>query len=182
MKPREVSKLLGFPIGQSLAEVDTLSKYARLIPPGHCIIDIGTRNGGSAIILAMSSQSNVYTIDIKEDPREPGFGYGHIAPLRNHWYEFDCGPRIHQVTCVSWEYIHIHEPVGLVFIDGDHTYEGVMNDWNHFYPMVEEGGYILCHDYDRPKFPGVTAFLDNVSLEIDCIDLVDSIAVFRKGE
>jgi len=34
---------------------------------------------------------------------------------------------------------------GLVYIDGDHTYEGVKKDLNAWYPKVSKGG-IICGD------------------------------------
>jgi cephalosporin hydroxylase len=176
----EVSKALGFPISQFWAGVAILREYGSKVNANHSIIDIGTRNGGSAIVLAMSSQSPVYTIDIKPDPRESGFGYWKIPPLREHFDSFPFGKRITQVTCTSWEYIHTGLPIGLVFIDGDHTYEGVSKDWHHFYPMVEDGGYILVHDYDVAQFPDVTKFLDTLDSE-ECVDIGGTIAVFKKG-
>jgi cephalosporin hydroxylase len=169
---------MGFPISQSWGEIEMLRKYAGEVPPDQCIIDIGTRNGGSAIVLAMSSQSPVYTIDILADPRYSHHIYGYIPPIREHFDSFPFGDRIHIITCVSWEYVHEGPPVGLVFIDGDHTSNGIFRDWHHFYPMVEEGGYILCHDYGAPRFPYVEVFLDGFS-DI-CIDLKETTAVFRK--
>ena len=34
----------------------------------------------------------------------------------------------------------------LLFIDGDHTLEGVTRDWEDYSPMVKPGGLILFHD------------------------------------
>jgi predicted O-methyltransferase YrrM len=178
--PSVVSKAVGFPVGQSWGELEILSRYARGVPPELSIIDIGTRNGGSAIVLAMSSQSPVYTIDILEDPRESGFGYGEIPPLREHFDSFPFGDRIHIVTCVSSEYVHKGPPIGLVFIDGDHTFKGVEADWLHFYPMLENMGFMICHDYDQPAFPGVTEFLDKLGSQ-ECVDFAETTVVFQKG-
>lgn len=37
----------------------------------------------------------------------------------------------------------------LVFIDGDHSYEGVRADVDHWLPKVRKGGVIAGHDYDN---------------------------------
>lgn len=37
----------------------------------------------------------------------------------------------------KWDYI---------YIDGDHSYEGVKKDFNLFYPRLKNGGYLLFHD------------------------------------
>jgi len=47
----------------------------------------------------------------------------------------------------------------IVFIDGDHEYEGVSNDIEAWLPKVKNGGIIAGHDYDTP-FPGVMKAVD----------------------
>lgn len=37
-------------------------------------------------------------------------------------------------------------PIDVLFIDGDHRYEGVKEDFLRYRPMVREGGLILFHD------------------------------------
>ena len=34
-----------------------------------------------------------------------------------------------------------------LFIDGDHSYEGVKRDWERYSPLVEPGGYVIFDDY-----------------------------------
>jgi hypothetical protein len=36
-----------------------------------------------------------------------------------------------------------------VFIDGDHSYKGVLKDIKSWYPKVKTGGYLSGHDYQR---------------------------------
>ena len=42
-----------------------------------------------------------------------------------------------------------------VFIDADHSYEGVRGDIELWLPKVKSGGLLCGHDYDSPTFPGV---------------------------
>lgn len=37
-------------------------------------------------------------------------------------------------------------PIDLLFIDGDHSYEGVKADWNAFAPHVRPFGFVAFHD------------------------------------
>ncbi len=62
--------------------------------------------------------------------------------------------------------------IDLLFIDGDHSYEGVKNDWNLFHPFVRPGGVVLFHDTAwqienpdamRPDM-GVPRFVDELRL------------------
>lgn len=47
-----------------------------------------------------------------------------------------------------------------VFIDADHTYEGVSRDIDAWLPKVRPGGRLIGHDYDRAKFRGVVRAVD----------------------
>jgi len=45
----------------------------------------------------------------------------------------------------------------LMYIDGDHSYEGVKADFNNYYMFLSPGGYIAFHD--TVIFPGVKKFI-----------------------
>lgn len=63
-------------------------------------------------------------------------------------------------------------PIDLLFIDGDHSYEGVKRDWALFTPFVRSFGVVVFHDtlWDvrpDPKWPtredmGVPRFVDEL--------------------
>lgn len=53
----------------------------------------------------------------------------------------------------------IPEQVDFVYIDADHSYEGVFTDLCTWFPKVREGGIIGGHDYGRSGF-GVTRAVD----------------------
>lgn len=36
----------------------------------------------------------------------------------------------------------------IIYLDGDHTYNGVKNDLIHAYQKIKDGGYIMGHDYE----------------------------------
>ena len=38
------------------------------------------------------------------------------------------------------------EPIDLLFIDGDHSYDGVRRDWEAFSPFVRPSGVVVFHD------------------------------------
>jgi len=53
-----------------------------------------------------------------------------------------------------------------VYIDADHSYQGVTNDLNAYYSKVKTGGYICGHDWNNPEDEGVNyAVLDFVERE-----------------
>ena len=50
--------------------------------------------------------------------------------------------------------------IDYVFLDGGHHYETVKNDLNQCIPVLENGGTILCDDYDLSYAPGVKKAID----------------------
>lgn len=42
--------------------------------------------------------------------------------------------------------IHQPESIDFGFIDGDHSYQGAMNDLRNMYPLIKPGGILLVHD------------------------------------
>ena len=47
-----------------------------------------------------------------------------------------------------------------LWIDGDHSYEGVKQDWINYSPFVVSGGYILIDNYHDGVFKGIDKFVD----------------------
>jgi predicted O-methyltransferase YrrM len=48
--------------------------------------------------------------------------------------------------------------VDFLFIDGDHTYEGVKQDYEMYGPLVKKGGVIALHDAGIADNPGVEVY------------------------
>ena len=70
----------------------------------------------------------------------------------------------------------------LLLIDGDHSFEGVSQDYANFGGLVRPDGLILIDDYENPSWPGVTRFVDEELQHDSRLSLVFSgleTAVFR---
>ena len=50
--------------------------------------------------------------------------------------------------------------IDYVFLDGGHAYETVKNDLFYSYPVLINGGTILCDDYDLSYAPGIKKAID----------------------
>jgi predicted O-methyltransferase YrrM len=78
--------------------------------------------------------------------------------------------------------------VDFVFIDGDHTYEGLRADWQGWSPLIAPGGCIALHDSrstpDRSiDDAGSVRFTREVILSdprFRVADMVDSLTVLRR--
>lgn len=69
-----------------------------------------------------------------------------------------------------------------LLIDGDHSFEGVSQDYENFGGLVRPNGLILIDDYENPSWPGVTRFVDEKLKDDSRLSLVFSgleTAVFR---
>ena len=50
--------------------------------------------------------------------------------------------------------------IDYVFLDGGHAYQTVKNDLNYLLPVLENGGTVLCDDYNLSYAPGVKQAID----------------------
>ena len=81
-----------------------------------------------------------------------------------------------------------HAPVDFVFIDGDHSEEGLLADWRAWSPLVEPGGIVALHDSrSTPERPiddaGSVKVTNEVILrdrQFALLDAVDSLTVLQK--
>jgi len=53
-----------------------------------------------------------------------------------------------------------NETIDILFIDGDHTYNGVKNDFETYSVLVSKGGYIIFDDYHCKQSPEVKKYID----------------------
>jgi len=71
----------------------------------------------------------------------------------------------------------------LLFIDGDHTYEGVKKDFELYSRLLEHGGYLVFDDYQAPSWPGVQQAVDESVLNSPLYEHIGAAwrsIVFRK--
>jgi predicted O-methyltransferase YrrM len=137
---------------QDADEFETLCQYVRDLRP-KTIMEIGSRHGRSLIRLAEASMPSLRRVIIVD---LPGSLWGKANSeqalsdcaehLRGRGVEVD----LHFIDSHSREAhaLSLRERgcVDFLFIDGDHTYEGVMNDYLWFAPCVVSGGVVAFHD------------------------------------
>jgi len=140
---------------QSPAERRWLWELARNVRPGGVWVEIGTKYGGSSRIVGTANpKMQVYTVDTHNDKewrkhgrkRQSGYvkqldGVNNVLPLT--------GVSSKMVPALAQLQGRARAEFDVVFIDGDHSYEGVVADIEAYMPYVRDGGMLCGHDYYR---------------------------------
>ena len=136
------------------------------------IVEIGRKFGGSTYVISKCSTVPVYSVDT-------GKFDTHEKSIINKCIE-EFGDRLHLINCKSSKAI-IPQNYDVLFIDGDHTYNGVMRDikthWEKLTGVCIFHDYITCH--------GVTKAVDyilseNIAKKVDLYIENQNIIVVEK--
>jgi predicted O-methyltransferase YrrM len=121
-------------------------------PPPRSLVEIGTARGGSLFLFTRvaAADATIVTIDMPAGPFGGGYPRMHAPLLKSFRRDKQ---RIHLVRGESGSpgtFQAVRSIVGdtadLLFIDADHTYEGVRGDFETYAPLVRPGGLIAFHD------------------------------------
>lgn len=123
----------------------------RYIQPGGIAIEVGSWNGGSAVILGSICRhkgARLYCVDAFSDDVHI---YGELMS-KDRLLSFVKNVKGLPVSILSGDSTEIYrilcnECADLVFIDGDHRYEWVKKDVLNYGRKLRRGGVICGHDY-----------------------------------
>ena len=135
----------------SEAEAGELMRLASEVPPDACIVEVGSHRGRSTAALALGANGvPVYAIE----PHELFEGmYGAKFGPEDRRAFFENMLRVgvvedvrlvnlsSEVVSPGWQ-----RPVGLLWIDGDHSLEGTRRDFEAWEPYLQPGGVVAFHD------------------------------------
>jgi predicted O-methyltransferase YrrM len=124
------------------------------------IFEFGTYLGRTTCGLAsISDDATVHTLNLppEADPRYGPY-IGQLIKNSPHQHQ------IQQIFCDSRKFLtdSYTKRMDYIFIDADHSYDGVKNDTEKAFEMLAPGGMIIWHDY-APKSPGVYQYLYELS-------------------
>ncbi|MGA2298663.1 MAG: class I SAM-dependent methyltransferase [FCB group bacterium] len=139
-------------------EHDILKMEALKVPDNGCIVEIGTALGGSAGIICDTIQNkniSFYTVD--KNPSETAKKNLEGKPVN----------LIHSDSVTyakEWQKTK-KEPIDLLIIDGDHSFEGIYNDFFGWLPNITENTTLMFHDYDPDSRGGIAHFAVHIFLK-----------------
>jgi 23S rRNA U2552 (ribose-2'-O)-methylase RlmE/FtsJ len=120
----------------SIYDMEVLVPEVQKLESGECYLEIGVDRGRSLSIARKVAKDDVRIcgIDLGEDPKVPGtiFTQGDS----------------HQLSDL------VSEEITVLFVDGDHSYQGCKKDIEIWFPKMKRNGTMLFHDCDETS-PGV---------------------------
>lgn len=118
-------------------ELLLLSKFAKNCKTD--ILEIGAFKGLSTIIMAQNTNKYVFTIDpFFYDTKKEFLENIKKTNTKNIiLLEGTTANQIKKLENINFD---------LIFIDGDHTYEGVLTDFKLLYPILNSNGLMVFHD------------------------------------
>jgi predicted O-methyltransferase YrrM len=130
--------------------IELLDRVHALAPQK--VLEIGTALGGTLFLFTRAAppEATIVTVDMPGGPFGGGYPRGHSPLLRSFARD---SQKIHLVRGDSHSPSTLQKvtrllggPADFLFIDGDHTYDGVRADFEMYSPLVREGGLIALHD------------------------------------
>ena len=164
-------------------EINQLLKELQKDPPCH-VLEVGTSNGGTLFLLARVATNDAWLISV-DLPLGP-YGGGYPAWKSPFYRSFALSHQTIQLirsdshdpaTVEKVRALLMGNRLDLLFIDGDHTYEGVKKDFEMYEPLVREGGRIVLHDivpHRKELGCGVDRFWDEVKTGREYMEFIEN--------
>jgi predicted O-methyltransferase YrrM len=150
----------------TLEEGKFIYEQIKELPEIGSMLDIGTGMGHSVVMFSkVKPKWVIYTIDIyssyKDIRWDEKISIANVESTTIYLRERGVKNAI-QIIGDSKE-LPLNIPLNFIFIDGDHSYDGVKKDFERFSPFLVKGGIIIFHDanMDEPK-----KFLEEIGAEI----------------
>jgi predicted O-methyltransferase YrrM len=117
------------------------------------VMEIGTASGGTLFLLSRLSaiNSTIISVSLPVNPYIEGINYKpkiffKSFALNNQEMKIIKADSHKEETYNQVREILSGNKIDMLFIDGDHTYKGVKQDFQRYAPLVKENGIIAFHD------------------------------------
>lgn len=180
--------ILSIPGSTDSAEVSLLYELARHVTRG-CIVEVGSAKGRSTVALALGAKSGAGAAVYAIEPHEHFQGVlGGVFTPGNRATFFESLLRSDTIEIVRLVNLSSEvvapgwrEEVGLLFIDGDHRFDGVMRDFECWTAHLVEGGLMVLHDSIDPSLgPSRVIELALTSGEYDTLGVISRATILRR--
>jgi cephalosporin hydroxylase len=142
---------------QHREEIKDLALFVQKLNP-KIVVEIGTKFGGTFMIWNEVTSAKTISVDLVEGihggvTRESTDKRNiHFKNLYGDKCTFIEGNSHEQSTYETLVNTLNGELIDFLFIDGDHTYEGVKQDYEMYSKLVHPNGYIAFHDINNTEY------------------------------
>ena len=124
-------------------EGEALYDLARACTGKGVIVEIGSWKGKSTICLGLGSRGGaslpIYAVDPHADYR--------FGDFKTNTERAGITDLVRPIASLSQPAAdHFDEPIELLFVDGSHEYDLVLEDFEKWVPKVVDGGWVVFHD------------------------------------
>lgn len=129
-------------------EKQTLYRLARRLPEGSQVVEIGSYLGASACCLAAGiagSNSKLHCVDTFTCDTMPGGRHDVYPEFMENTKPYADVIIVHRAF--SKDVVgDFEQPIDLLFVDGDHSWQGITTDLKLYIPLMRDKGVLVMHD------------------------------------
>jgi predicted O-methyltransferase YrrM len=142
-------------------------------------VEIGCYAGGSACLMLQRPNTNVISIDLGH-PVHESVVQANVLKLNKHNNSYNYLEGNSQTYEMVDRLKELINEIDILFIDGDHSFQGVINDFTLYEGLVKKGGYIVFDDYNDAQHspavkPAVDSLIPLIELTYDVIGTLPNI-------
>lgn len=146
------------------------------LPNNPIYLEIGCYAGGSACLMLQKENITVISVDLGY-PIDESVVRKNVSKLNHKNNKFYYVKNNSQLESTVELVKQISPEIDLLFIDGDHTFDGVIKDFHLWSPLVKSGGYIIFDDYNDKKYsPEVKIAVDEIIKNMQRYDVIGTFA------
>jgi cephalosporin hydroxylase len=139
-------------------------------------LEIGCYAGGSAILMLLRPNTRVVSVDL-------GYPISKETVLANVSNNNPLENEFHYVQGDSSDESTVDRvkelipQVDILFIDGNHTYQSVIRDFELYSQLVVTNGYVVFDDYNDAEFsPEVKQAVDDIVKDLENYQIIGTVA------
>jgi len=144
-----VSQRIGCPPAQRLRELARLWEVMEALRP-RTVVEIGSLRGGWLYTMAPTCAERAFLVGIDTAQNASRNRVEHELTREGHRLRWLIADSHSQETVLTLRGVLEGRPVDVLHIDGDHSREGALRDWELYSPLVRPGGLVLLHDAANP--------------------------------
>ena len=170
---------------QVRSEIQALCEVILPVRPG-TVLEIGTEHGGTFFLFSRVASADAYLVSVdlpREDLKPWRALCANLARSGQKVIAID-GDSHDRTTVEKVSCVLRHRRVDFLFIDGDHSYEGIRQDFENYATFLNEGAIVAFHDINpdhwtrfrkttRAYSGGVHKFWDEVKVRYPHTEFIE---------